>query len=1764
MVQRKRTSKPIEDRGLIKAGPIRSSSLDDGGKLQPASLPNGSGILDEDEKGSNDSLMKVQDISTYDPSKLSDEVLRDDFRIVLAWYTSWKENPESFIHSREQIATLLKLILEEAKRRGPEVITFDPESMKPDSRELFEEVASKVGLPAEQFKVQKQSPIGSTDGIFLYVALPAEVSGQLGELSAEFGKKAKDIETQETDHITVLWANPEVVQAADLDWAALRDEIQELIHHALPLKAQLQGWAYFDNCVHHGEKRTALVALVDVPGLEAIYVKTKWQLRQAGIDFEPTHSFVPHITIGYLPLGGRVEFELPVLDPAFTIPGVQLLSGDQSFVLKALEPSTNPDDLNTEELVQAHWDLHLMYRQAAHSKIPGFFIEDVVNLHVRIVDELFDRGIRHPAPPDDGLDDSSQTFEQNDEAQPDWTNPVQKQYQRTLHSGVNRGRRIQLSEVLSYFESFKLRKPYIYLVGGLANHGWTEGDIDILVKDTPDMPEEFKHALYFRLGRALPGELAERLQIHYDRFHGPFTNFVELFDLTFERVNPENEVKEMSEGGINQVPVEKILWGSPMGKTRFADRIVAEIPEHKVYVEPFAGSAAVLFAKEPSEVEAVSDLDPEIAFAFKFVKNITADQLDRLRRKKWVGDKEHFKKLIDAGVPEDNFDRFYRFAYLSCFSFNRMRNGTMPDRNVGAGSRFVERLEQLAPRLKKVRVRSSDYEKVIDEFDGPHTFFFLDPPYAGYNADLHSGVDHKNWDEERFAKVLRGIKGQFLCTYGTRGSADLFKGFTVRRWRHLSGVGTSRGGNGPRQSVTLIATNYDPAKATRFQAPGSPAGMKKNDEWLLELAAPQLKVGEFFSQPKPTRAAMPGQTQSIERLRDMFNERQDDWLPAYVQKKYDGARHQIHRDGGKVRIISEDGGDNTDRLPHIVEAVKKLKFDKLVLDAELEAWNGKQHFPREVMAAYLHSKGETDDGHIVANVFDILYADEDIHEKPLRERLWYLSKAGIEQSTVGVPKLGGLNLTPSFLARSPAEVEKLARKLRKVEGSEGIVSKQVESSYPLALVTHDAWVKFHNATLIQAVVLGRVALKGGGWTYRYGVLDPKQEAIEHLTVKERQVTPVGDSFNSVLDIGEGEGILIEAETVNLEEHPDGLSLTAWVPRVISEWSGKLDSVADVISRARANLVLREKVVTESGEVIYKARLEKEADPYLEIPPESGSYRFVAHQHWRGKGVHTDFRISLQPDKLLIGWTMNTQIAGSVKEPVTTLEEARRLVREEMGSYSKINWSTGEWAEREKAGANKPVRISILSERKAPEPYAWIDVEGKTKAPEEGGVPPVGGTRQYPGVFLIVDKGTVEYGAQKPWFHEYFVYGDAMNYRVIFRQLKLSGEDGEVTKAVLPPSDPEAGAMPGPQWLSIYPDDLTPYVFSPDAVAKDWMPPKGYSSLPRAVRTQIPEEYQFWKAHNPKKMRDELVQAVKEKKVQLDYSAPYKRRQVSKASLLDADFSLQRQVWRGPKQVRSGPTRIRWTIRLDVGRPDLLELVLQLSPIDNPSVASSVGKNSHKDAIDYEGEVKPGHYLNPTKDTPSQISIVDRGKASVMSESVDYIKIDFKGEQLKGLFQLQRNDGEWLWSEAQAAPTTKAVEEVAMPASEPDQYEVRFGMPIMKVEKEKHLVTGIVLEPDTVDAQGDTIDAEAIERAAHNFLAKYNRETQMGLLHRMFGEIGVELVESYLAPVELKMGGQKMSPGTWIMTARVRDDKLWQRVKDGDITGFSIGGVAAVV
>ena len=200
--------------------------------------------------------------------------------------------------------------------------------------------------------------------------------------------------------------------------------------------------------------------------------------------------------------------------------------------IQKLDRNRDPGKMDREALWYDDAILHYRYHKAKleGQKYEGWSLEDFINYHVLIVKELRRRGLQH--------------FDRNDELDRD-SKPLLKQYAPVHPSGNKQGRRIHLHEVLPYFREFKLRKPYIYLVGGLVVHGATEGDIDILVKDTPELPAAFRHVLEWRMLRSLPQQYWNRVQFHYDTFHGPFTDFVELYDLTFERINADNRIVRM-------------------------------------------------------------------------------------------------------------------------------------------------------------------------------------------------------------------------------------------------------------------------------------------------------------------------------------------------------------------------------------------------------------------------------------------------------------------------------------------------------------------------------------------------------------------------------------------------------------------------------------------------------------------------------------------------------------------------------------------------------------------------------------------------------------------------------------------------------------------------------------------------------------------------------------------------------------------------------------------------------------------------------------------------------------------------------------------------------------------------------------------------------------------------------------------------------------------------------------------------------------------
>jgi len=124
----------------------------------------------------------------------------------------------------------------------------------------------------------------------------------------------------------------------------------------------------------------------------------------------------------------------------------------------------------------------------------------------------------------------------------------------------------------------------------------------------------------------------------------------------------------------------------------------------------------------------------------------------------------------------------------------------------------------------------------------------------------------------------------------------------------------------------------------------------------------------------------------------------------------------------------------------------------------------------------------------------------------------------------------------------------------------------------------------------------------------------------------------------------------------------------------------------------------------------------------------------------------------------------------------------------------------------------------------------------------------------------------------------------------------------------------------------------------------------------------------------------------------------------------------------------------------------------------------------------------------------------------------------------------------------------------------DSKKIKLYVPLIKSESEQRTVTGVVLQPEVVDAQGDIIGVEVIKEAAHDFLSKFNKSTGLGYMHEDF-DVSFELCQSYIAPQDLIIEGVVVKKGSWVMVVKILDDEIWEKVKDGKIRGFSIGGTA---
>lgn len=180
-----------------------------------------------------------------------------------------------------------------------------------------------------------------------------------------------------------------------------------------------------------------------------------------------------------------------------------------------------------------------------------------------------------------------------------------------------------------------------------------------------------------------------------------------------------------------------IRWAG--GKGRQLGDLLPLIPHSKTYVEPFGGGASVLLNRDKSQVEVYNDLDGALVNLFQVVRD------DRLftefaHKLGWVlYAKEDFVEAVNHHSDEglSRVDRAVLFYTMLNQSISGKRLASAGDwargRMDNLADRFVLRQDKLGNvhrRLRGVQIESRDALDVLQEWDGPDTVFYCDPPYV--------------------------------------------------------------------------------------------------------------------------------------------------------------------------------------------------------------------------------------------------------------------------------------------------------------------------------------------------------------------------------------------------------------------------------------------------------------------------------------------------------------------------------------------------------------------------------------------------------------------------------------------------------------------------------------------------------------------------------------------------------------------------------------------------------------------------------------------------------------------------------------------------------------------------------------------------------------------------------------------------------------------------------------------------------------------------
>lgn len=189
------------------------------------------------------------------------------------------------------------------------------------------------------------------------------------------------------------------------------------------------------------------------------------------------------------------------------------------------------------------------------------------------------------------------------------------------------------------------------------------------------------------------------------------------------------------------------------GKWILAPWIVAHLPKHRIYLEPFGGGASVLLRKPRVYAEVYNDLDSDVVGFFRVLRDeVTAARLIELlkltpfaraelalARDPSIDPVEAARRLVIRSYFGHGPDS-YKIESKSGFRGNAHAAGRTPQAD---WRNYPGSLAAVVDRLRGVKIENRPAVDLIEAADGPDCLIFADPPYLWSTRTKLRGAGEK-------------------------------------------------------------------------------------------------------------------------------------------------------------------------------------------------------------------------------------------------------------------------------------------------------------------------------------------------------------------------------------------------------------------------------------------------------------------------------------------------------------------------------------------------------------------------------------------------------------------------------------------------------------------------------------------------------------------------------------------------------------------------------------------------------------------------------------------------------------------------------------------------------------------------------------------------------------------------------------------------------------------------------------------------------------